>query len=436
MLAIHSSPSLLCLRSHGLRCLDPRRFRPERCGVALLLFALGGVACGDSDTSMLPSTGTAPDETTDGESQGPLYLMGPAYFNVDDVETYLVTTATFDANTSFNPTSGAKVLGEAIPLVHDGSVFITDSRAPVIARFDVGANDQLVKVDELSFAGVGITEVTSWFVYIVSDTKGYVFDPAGRRIVVWDPSTMTLTGTQIALPELERDGWTPRLALEIFSPWRRGAELVVPIAWTGQDEEYRFANGLLVLDVEQDEVVTSAEDERCGESYMSVATPNGDRYLFPSHFSSAQHFFADQHGPTCVLRVRNGESTFDPDYQLDLSALGTGSAAIGAVPDGIGGFFFATADEQLWNLPENNDGVFWKLSHYDFATETARPIESMPTWSGSPYYVDVGGEFYLPYWRQTPDGASLTTLYALHGADDPSPLFSFEASWTGFGQLR
>jgi hypothetical protein len=427
MLHIHSSSFSLPPGQFGLRSF----------GIRALLLALGAVACSDSDTStiMEPSTPTDPDGSTDGENEGPLYLMGSAYFNVDDAETYLVTTNTFDAETTFNPSSGAKVLGEAIPIIHNGSVYITDARAPVVARFDVGANDQLVKVDEVSFAGVGITEIPSWFVYIVSDTKGYVFDPAGHRIVVWNPSTMTLSGTQIQLPELERDGWTPRLALELFSPWRRGAELVIPVAWTGQDEEYRFASGLLVLDVERDVVVTSAEDERCGESYMTVAAANGDRYFFPSHFSSAQHFFADEKGPTCVLRVRSGENAFDPSYQLDLSALGTGSAAIGAVPDGVGGFFFATADEELWNLPENNDGVFWKISHYDFATEVAHPVESMPTWSGSPYYVDVGGEFYLPYWRQTPD-ASVTTLYTLNGADDPAPLFSFEASWTGFGQLR
>ncbi|HKO90184.1 MAG TPA: hypothetical protein VJU61_03465, partial [Polyangiaceae bacterium] len=273
------------LQIHAFPSLPRRQFGLRRFGVPALLLAL---ACSESDSSTItePPPGTGGGESPDGEQPGPLYLMGPAHFNVDDVETYLVTTDTFDANTSFNPTSGAKVLGEAIPIVHNGSVYITDARAPVIARFDVGANDQLVKVDEVSFAGVGMTEVTSWFVYIVNDTKGYAFDPAGRRIVVWNPSTMTLTGTQIALPELERDGWTPRLALEIFSPWRRGAELVVPVAWTGQDEEYRFASGLLVLDVERDQVVTTAEDERCGESYMSLATANGDRYFFPSHFSS------------------------------------------------------------------------------------------------------------------------------------------------------
>jgi len=246
---------------------------------------------------------------------------------------------------------------------------------------------------------------------------------------------MLLTGTQIDLTSLDREGWTPRLALEVFSPWRRGSELLVPVAWVGQDDERRFANGLLVLDVERDEVVTSTEDERCGESYMSVATENGDRYLFPSAFSSPQHFFAEQRGPSCVLRVLNGESSFDPDYQLDLSALGSGSAAVGGVPDGAGGFFFGSVDEELWNLPENNGGEFWRIWHYDFASGASRAVDALPVWAGDPYYAIVDGQVYMPKWRQTPD-EQRTTLYHVNGAGDPSSVFSFEASWAGFGRLR
>jgi hypothetical protein len=397
------------------------------------------VACGGDDARVVeqpapPGGDTNPPDAPDAPST-PLYLVAPAFFNGDDVETYLITTSTFDASTTFDPTSGARVLGEVVPIVHNGKVFASDDRAPVIGRYDVGPDDQLVKGAELSFAGVGMTEVVSWFIYIVDDTKGYVFDPAGRRIVVWNPSTMTLTGTQIDLSVLDREGWTPRLALEIFSPWRRGSELLIPTAWTGQDEERRFANGLLILDVETDTVVSTAEDERCGESYMTVEDASGDRYFFPSAFSSPQHFFADQRGPTCVLRLRAGESAFDPDYQLDLSALGSGSAAVGGVPDGAGGFFFAAADDALWNEPENNGGEYWRIWHYDFATEASRPVDTLPVWAGDPYYVNVGGRVYLPQWRSSGD-EERTTLYAVDGAADPTQSFSFAASWAGFGQLR
>jgi hypothetical protein len=411
------------LDSHDLNA--PAQRRP-RALAALLLAACA--ACGDEATVL-----EAPAPPAGGG--GPLYLVAPAFFNGDDVETYLITTTSFDTSTRFDPTSGARILGEIVPIVHNGAVYATDGRAPVIARYDVGPDDQLVKGAELSFAGVGITDIASWFVYIVNDTQGYVFDPAGRRIVVWDPSTMALTGTQIDLTALDRPGWTPRLALEVFSPWRQGSQLFIPTAWVGQDEERRFATGLLVLDTDRNEVVASAEDERCGEGYMTVATANGDHYFFPSAFSSPQHFYAEQRGPTCVLRVLAGQSTFDPDYRLDLSALGSGSAAVGGVPDGAGGFFFASADDTLWNEPENNGGEFWRLWHYDFETGASRSLDTMPVWAGDPYYVVVDQKLYMPQWRES-GGEQRTTVYAIDGAADPREIFAFEASWAGFGRLR
>ena len=411
-------------------------FVPEALQVATVCVLSALVACGGDDARVVETATPASNPEPEAPAaSGPLYLVAPAFFNGDDVETYLITTRSFDTSTTFDPTSGARVLGEVVPIVHNGAVFATDARAPVVGRYDVGADDQLTKTAELSFAGVGMTEIVSWFMYIVDDTKGYVFDPAGRRIVVFNPTSMTLTGTQIDLSVLDREGWTPRLALEIFSPWRRGAELLIPTAWTGQDGERRFGNGLLVLNVETDTVVSSAEDERCGEGYMTVESPEGDRYFFPSAFSSPQAFFADQRGPTCVLRVRAGESVFDPDYQLDLSALGSGSAAVGGVPDGAGGFFFAAVDDALWNEPENNGGEFWRLWHYDFTTQESRQVESLPVWAGDPYYVNVGGKVFLPRWSDN-GGVEQTTLYAVDGAADPTQSFAFDASWTGFGQLR
>jgi hypothetical protein len=412
-----------------VHALDASVTPRPRALVAAAALLVSVAACGDDNVERVASPGGAAG------SDGPLYLVAPAFFNGDDVETYLITTDRFDGSTSFDPTSGARILGEIVPIVHNGAVYASDGRAPVVTRYDVGPDNQLVKTTELSFSGVGITDIASWFIYIVNDTKGYVFDPAGRRIVVWDPSTMLLTGKQIDLTVLDRPGWTPRLALEVFSPWRRDSELLIPTAWVGQDEERRFATGLLVLDTERDEVVSSAEDERCGEGYMTVAAANGDRYFFPSAFSSPQHFYGEQRGASCVLRVLNGESTFDPDYQLDLSALGSGGAAVGGVPDGAGGFFFAAADDALWNQPENNGGEFWRIWHHDLATAASRALDTLPVWAGDPYYVEVDGQRYMPQWRQT-DDEQRTTVYSVSGAADPTALFSFEASWAGFGRLR
>lgn len=386
-----------------------------------LLLSIAG--CGDSRTS------------AGGDGTGPLYLIATSFSAGDETETYLVTADSFDEGTTIDPTDGPKLLGGVVPLVRNGSVFVPDANGPVIVRYDVNADDKLVRGAELSFAGVGMTEIMSWHVYAISDTKAYVFDPAGPRIVVWNPSTMALAGVQIDLPTISRDGWTPNLVFDLSGPRRRGANLLIPLSWQDQDENSRFASGVLTIDTEADEVVTVDDDERCGEAYTSVEAPGGDLYFFPPDWSSTQHYFAEMHQPTCVLRVRGNETTFDETYQLDLSALGSGSAAAGAVPDGQTGIFFTTVDDALWADRENNGYTYWRFWHYDFASESSREVTSLPVWAGQPYYVEVGGAFFIPYWKETATGYR-TTIYRTSGSDDPTPVFSFDANWYGLGRLR
>jgi hypothetical protein len=246
---------------------------------------------------------------------------------------------------------------------------------------------------------------------------------------------MRLTGTQIDLAAAARPGLTPSLALEQTGPKKRGAELFIPTSWTDQDGNFRRATGVTILDTAKDQLVSVIEDERCGEAYMSIAAPSGDLYFFPSSDSSTQHYFVDGKKPTCILRVKAGERTFDPTYALDLSVLGTGSAAIGAIPDGATGFFFATADEALYASRESDGDAYFRFFHYDFTTQAARAVSSLPTWAGSTYYSDVGGKVVVPHWVEN-GASSRTTLYTMNGAADPTPLFSFDASWYGLARLR
>ena len=62
-------------------------------------------------------------------------------------------------------------------------------------------------------------------------------------------------------------------------------------------------------------------------------------------------------------------------------------------------------------------------------------MDTLPVWAGDPYYVVVDGNLYMPQWRQT-DDEQRTTLYAVDGGVAPTSVFSFEASWAGFGRLR
>lgn len=394
---------------------------------ALVAAALG---CGSDDAA-------GREEEGEGGSDGPLYVIAASFITGDQTETYLVTSDSFDKSTKIDPTDGPKLLGGIDVVVRDGSVFAPDGNGPILNRYGVNSRDRLVKSDELSFAGVGLTSLTGGHVFIVDDDKGYVFDPKGPRIVVWNPKKMELTGDEIDLSMTSREGFTPNLMLGLVNlgAVRRGDDLLIPLGWQDQDGNSRFASGVLVIDTTTDEVKAVEEDERCGEAYTSVAAPNGDIYFFPPAWSSTQHYFVDDHQPTCILRVRAGDTEFDPDYALNLSELGSGSAAAGAIPDGKNGFFFLSVDPKLWDSRETDLDAFWRVWHYDFETEESREVRSLPVWTGHAHYVNLGDEIAFVYWEETTTG-NRTTFYRVDGADDPERLFSFDASWYSFGKLR
>jgi hypothetical protein len=392
------------------------------------LFVLGA-ACTDEDPAK-------PDAAAD-SSEGPLYVVASSFITGDDIETYLVTTDSFDKSTEIDPTDGPKLLGGIDIVVHDGAVFAPESNGPILVRYEPDARDRLVQKAELSFARVGLSRLSGGHIFVVNDTKGYVFDPAGPRLIVWNPQTMKLTGDEIDLADISRDGWTPNLSLGLVNlgAVRRGDDLLIPLGWQDQDRNSRHASGLLVVDTKSDAVKSVDEDERCGEAYDSIAAPNGDTYFFPPAWSSTQSYFSEDHQPTCILRVRKGETTFDPDYSLDLSAQGTNSAAAGAIPDGETGFFFLSVDKEAWDAREEQLGAFWQVWHYDFETESSHRVESLPMWIGHAHYVNLGDFTAFVYWEET-DTGNRTTFYRVDGADDPERLFSFDASWYSFGKLR
>jgi hypothetical protein len=404
------------------------RWRARRGARGWLALALAGgsIGCG-SDDDGAPSP--------EGAGSGPLYLIATFFSAGDNETTYFVTSPTFDASTQIDSTNGPELLGGVVPTVWNGAVFAPDSTAPVLTRFDIGAGDRLERGAELSFAGVGMTQLLSWHVYIASDTKGYVFDPGGSRLIVWNPSQMVLTGEQIPLPMLQRSGWVPNLVFEHSGVVRRGDTLLVPLGWQDQDFNSMYASGVLALNVDTNEVLSIDEDDRCGETYAAIPTPSGDVFFMPPDWSAVPHFFADMHQPTCVSRIVAGQTAFDGGDVLDVSAMGAGLPSSGGVPDGGSGFYFTSLDPALYDGTNAADAV-WRVWHHDFASNVSRQVESLPAWGGTLYYVNVGGQYFIPHWEVGPSGTD-TTMYGVpDDGSDPAPIFTFAGNWYGAARLR
>jgi len=405
-------------RSRGVRA---------RVSWACLGLAAAGIGCGSDDITT----------STSGTGTGPLYLVATFFSTGDTETTYFVTSPTFDETTQLDSTDGPELLGGVVPTIWNGAVFAPDAMAPVITRFDIGAGDRLVRGADLSFAGVGMTRLESWHVFVVSDTQGYAFDPAGLRLIEWDPSQMQLTGVEIPLPMLQRTGWVPNLVFEHSGIVRRDSTLLIPLGWQDQDFNSMYASGVLALNVDTNQVISVDEDERCGETYAAIPMPNGDVFFMPPDWSAMPHFYADMHQPTCVTVVRAGQSVFDASESgvVDVSAMGDGLPSTGGVPDGANGFYFTSVDETLYDGTNAADPV-WRVWHRDFATNTSRRIDTLPVWAGNLYYVNVGGANFIPYWEDGSAGTQTTMYRVPSDGSDPTPVFSFEGNWYGAARLR
>jgi len=377
------------------------------------------------------------DSDKDEGYAGSLYLIATEVpSGGDDYTSYLVTTKTLDSSTSIGITDGIEIIGRPTPIVYNGAVFVEDASSPVLTRYNT-VGDYLEEGERLSFAGVGVGEVYTYLVKIISDTKAYLYDPAGPRMIVWNPQTMTLTGTEIDLSIISRDGYTPYVYMEDFyNAIIKDGKLFVPVSYSDQDWLYDYLSAVLTIDTENDTVLNFTTDDRCGEAYFALEMPDGDILYFASTWSASQHYFSDDLGASCALRIRDGEYDFDPDYKLDLSALVDGKAATGGVPDGDSGFFFLAADPERYADSENNGGTYWQFLHYNPDTEEVTEFPSLPYWADSPFFYQFDSRTVMCYWRENDDESRTTIVYEIESDAQPSELFSFDAGWRHIGKLR
>ena len=196
-----------------------------------------------------------------------------------------------------------------------------------------------------------------------------------------------------------------------------------------------YASGVLALNVDTNEVISVDEDERCGETYAAIPMPNGDVFFMPPDWSAMPHFFADMHRPTCVSVVRAEQTVLDDGPVLDVSAIGGGQPSTGGEPDGGSGFYFTSVDPELY-ADSNAEEPVWRVWHHDFTSNVSRRIDALPPWAGTLYYVDVGGENFIPYWQDGSVGTQTTMYRVPSDGGDPTAVFSFEGNWYGAARLR
>ncbi len=153
----------------------------------------------------------------------------------------------------------------------------------------------------------------------VSTTKAYYFDNASLKAVIWNPQTMTTTGT-IDLTALNIAGH--RAQFSGSHPVRVGNELFYGVSFLLQDASGVAAKSVVVVVNVETDVATTIEDTRCNFARDGVLSSDGKIYWATETFASAARFLDEtKAGPPCLIRLDPATHTFDDTFLVTLDAL-------------------------------------------------------------------------------------------------------------------
>jgi hypothetical protein len=108
--------------------------------------------------------------------------------------------------------------------------------------------------------------------------------------------------------------------------------------------------------------VTVTHDPRCMGMQVGFLSESGDAYWFSDHDASVEWTYQRRAAPhDCVLRLRAGEATFDPTWELDLTTRTGGVSAVAAVPAGGGKIWMKVFDSAAFTGSIPMQEIDWGL---------------------------------------------------------------------------
>ena len=279
---------------------------------------------------------------------------------------------------------GIEVVGGASIYGYDNSgfVWVGQSQEPTIQRYAVEEDGSLsVDGPRVSFAGLGLSRANfgRGRVPFLSPTKAYLMTNTPDEVVIWNPQEMTIEGTiDLELPEREGFRLVNSKAQVV------GNRLYVAFGYLdAANARVAEVMGLAVVDTDTDQVVSITETERCGRPNTSVVSDDGFVYYASGGFTLwANRVFGESNAPDpCILRVRAGETEFDPDFFVSIEDLTGGAGGLSIAGSG-GDLFVRVFDDEEYGLP--------------ITEQTTGP--------------DIAGAPAFKWWRVTPDFTSATEL--------------------------
>jgi hypothetical protein len=406
--------------------------------LGLLSLALSLQACsGDDESIVRPPDGNGPP----GDDE-PLYAIGASVFSDEGNTSYVALVPSLESHVTIDYSQVLEV-GSASTIYgpEKGSLFAVGlDETPTVTKYQVTRDDRFIAGETLDFSNYGLTYM--WrdpgLVPFLSEAKAYVLDASELQVVIWDPAGMAITGSFGIDGVADADYPVTRFEPD---PTFRGDEMLVLATHSSDDDATAPFSTLISIDTKNDRVTSVVREERCGGLWDSVQDTRGDIYFSTGVWDAAQNrvLGSDVAAAPCVVRVKAGQSTFDPDYFVPAASIG-GFAAGGLVGGGGNVAYLKVLNEAALPpiRPEDFDAVWggavWQWWRVELgATLTAEQVEGLPPGSGG------GGELYVDgkaYVRNAATDFSNTTLLDMGDGDGPREQLSLRGFPYGIVRLR
>lgn len=272
-------------------------------------------------------------------------------------------------------------------------LFIASSSKPVVERFELRADGSLKAAGSLNFSNYGVPEffaIDAWGAVFVDEQKAYIFNGSDGSHVVWNPTTLEITG-KIPGPDVVQEGYN----LESIAVIRDNRMYRI-FTFLNYDTWEFLAKPqyLAVYDLEKDKLIDLTEETRCPQLYnRPFIDEKGDIYFSGWVWTPALTLTSD-YPASCALRIKKGDDKFDPSWQLNFAKdvtegreagmmryLGNGKVLLDVFYHERETIDDETDAQELANTPN------WRLWSFDLATNKGGPIENLAFKAGG--YTDV-----------------------------------------------
>jgi hypothetical protein len=373
--------------------------------------ALGGLALATSISASPVLTGCSDNDpsestTTKNDSNG----------EEDDAdkEWFVVSTQVYgDVTTSYLPIvssldvkeigiKNAKELNGRSSIAQVGEwLFVAASSEPVVTRYTIDKNGELEEDGRINFANHGVPEffsIDSWGAVFVNAKKAYIFNGNDGSHVVWNPTTMKITG-EIEKLDIVQEGYAMESVAVV-----RGDRMYRVFTFLNYDtwEFLPEPQYLAVYDVEKDELIDLQEETRCPQLYAIPTVDDDENIYFSGHVWTPGLSLTSDYPKSCSLRVKAGEDKFDSEWQLNFAddiTDGREAATLRYIGDGkalLDVFHHERTeiadDTDPQELVSTSD---WRLWVVDLEKKSGKPLEGIGFKGAGLSDVQVGDRTFL-----------------------------------------